>query len=1371
MRAGMNTRFSRDQDRLPLERKARARKKEDRLGKSHPLNHYRDVRAWVLLADPGAGKSDVFATLAFSEGGIYVSARDFVDLDLPANWQEPLFIDALDEITSGHASGATPLSLIRQKLQRLGTPKFRISCREADWRGNADGDALKRLAGDDNFAELHLTLLSHRQSVALIAHWQTCPEAQAEAFMQEAQKRDLEDLLDNPQTLRLLVKAVAAQGGDWPTSKTKTYEMACAQLVREHNDEHLANNRDSTPPDDQTLLAAGYLCAVMLLSGSAAIAWQRQGQPPASVVILPELHSTAPAPDLPTCRVALHTRLFRGNGTGDFWPVHRTVAEYLGAHYLAARINAGLPASRVLALMLGEDGGLVPELRGLHAWLAAVASTDLRRELIAQDPLGVVLNGDVRNFSRAQKLQLLNALRDEATRYTYFRHQSWGSHPFGALATTDMEDDFKVLLASADRSPPHMAVLDCTLNALTHGLPMPALAPALEQIVRDKTYWTDLRPDALNVLVIYAQVENDASTLTHLLASVYTNVVEDPEDELLGTLLQALYPDQISPNRVWQYFCEPKAKNLRGVYWQFWHELPKQAASQNEIAVLLDSLVGIGYQLKNEYDHLGSADIVGELLVYGVRQHGAQIETKRLYGWLSLGLGPHEHCPLSAAFKSALKEWLSDQPSRYKALFEHGLQLQTAESDNAYRNLWRVRARLYGAAEPADAASWYLSLANASSKDALRQQLVTESFQLTRQEESADKALQLIEQWVANYPLDNAWAEDFLHCPYPPEESEQAYIDSEINHKKDKDEQNRQRINFFRKTLPNFEHGPAHQGALAEVANAYLNFFRQSQQETPDTRLLELLNQNKEWVHLALRGLRQCLLRDDLPTAADILKVHAENRRYTLASPCLAAIELRYTKNAATAFDLPTNTLETVASFHLTNNFYETPVWFKQLLTQRPEVLIKVMAPLISQQIAAKSEHIEGLYSLARNPDYATVAKQLVPQLIADFPIKASQKQLKNLRLLIVAALNHLDQQSQLTLIAKKLNTKGMDVAQQAYWLAAGSLLEPDLYLDRLQQFAHKTQARASQVFALVHELKGTVLTTELPAKTQTFLVGLLGPRCSRKEPSTGVFTVTAEMEMGDYVAGLISNLSNNPDEAATQALTDLQQRPDMKQWHDALSRALYDQRIARRKALFKPATVRQVCATLANLQPANAADLWALTVAHLTHLIRQIRNSDKDIYDQYWDGDTPKSEERCRNALLTALEPRLSPLAITAIPERQLADKKRADIGLASGLIHIPLEAKGEWNRDLWKAIDKQLVAQYCREPACGGYGIYLVFWFTGDMKAGATDGGSPPKTPQELQQRLAATVPDALKNKIAVLVVDCSKPSSTNFTKEISL
>jgi len=1354
-------------DRLPLERSVRVRTKEDSLSSPEPLSHYRDVPAWVLLADPGAGKSDTFETLSQIEGGYCITARDFVELTLPDGWQAPLFIDGLDEFTAGNTTGTTALGQIRSKLQQLGTPRFRISCREADWRGNADSEALQRLVGNGNFAELHLAPLSQAQTLALIGHWQPCSESKAKEFMREAELHDLEGLLNNPQTLSLLVKVIGVAGNQWPDSKTKTYEMACAQMVREHNGEHLAKTSHNTLPDDQVLLAAGYLSAVMLLSGSGGIALQGQREPRAGVMALPELLSADSAPDLLACRAALRTRLFRGDGHSDFWPVHRTIAEYLGAKYLTQCIQGGLPASRVLALMQGEDAGIVPELRGLHAWLASTESRQLRRELIEEDPLGVVLNGDVRNFSRTEKLGVLRALRDEATRYTYFRSQNWASRPFGALATADMEGDFQALLQSTDRSPPHFSLLDCVLDALAHGQHMPTLAPALEQVVRDKTYWPKLRTSALGILVTDANKDNNWSALMQLLADVHSNVVEDLEDELLGALLQALYPSRISPLELWKHFRKPKVEHFLGAYRQFWYELVNENVAQKDVSALLDALLSTGYQLSNQRDNLGSSSIVGELLVRGVIQHGIQIQAQRLYGWLSLGLGPQYYCSLGQKHKTVLGQWLSEHSVLYKTLFEHGLQLPTAANDSGFSRLWRVRKHLYGAQEPTDAELWYLSLAQACSDDGVRRQLVTDAFRLTHQKDGPDAAILQLEKWCSNWPIDATWVDGFLRCPYPPEEIEQEHIDFEIQRKEREAEESRQQINFFHKTLPSFVDGPAHLGALVEVAQAYLDDHRKINGETPGDRLLELLNHDGAWVRTALQGLRQCLFHADLPSAADIVDFIVEGRRYNLAEPCMAAMELRYSDNPATALELTTSSLETVTAFCLTNNFHETPDWFKQMLVQHPAVVASVMQRLISQQIAAKKEHVDGLYTLANGKGYAEVAKQIVPQLMANFPVKASEKQLKNIRLLIVAMLTHLDRESQCSLIAGKLSVKGMDVGQQAYWLTAGVLLAPELYQDRILQFAKKSQMRVSHVFALVHECGNRDgLQVVLPIAIQVFLIEQLGPR-SNPSWSKERGLVTLEMNMSEFVAGLIASLAGKPDDAALQALTALRQNQALKHWNDSLSRALYDQRITRRKALFKPTPVQQVCATLANLKPANAADLWALTVDHLTQLIRQIRDSDTDDYDQYWDGDSPKSEERCRNALLSALKLRLASLDISAQPERHHADKKRADIEVASGLIHIPLEAKGEWHKDVWKAIGNQLIAQYCREPASDGYGIYLVFWFTGDLKA--SDGGIRPKTPQDLQQRLTATVPEALKHKIAVLVVDCSKPQAPPTANEM--
>ena len=359
----MNAETNTSQDRIPLKRNARARLDDGSSSNAEPLTHYRDVHGWVLLGDPGAGKTDAFEALGKAEGGFYIRVRNFVELDLPSGWKSPVFIDGLDEMTAGNATGLTVLGQIRTKLQQLGIPQFRISCREADWRGSADSEALKHLVGESRFLELHLDPLDISQTKALIAHWQRSNEAQAENFVHEAESRDLEGLLDNPQTLRMLVKAMATTGAGWPDSKTMTYEMACAQLVKEHNEDHLATKRLSLLPDDKMLQAAGYLSAIMLLSGSASIAHHQHDT---GVVVLTDLPGDGTTPEKATCQAVLQTRLFKADGLGRFWPVHRTVAEYLGAQYLVSRIHAGLPASRVLALMLGLDAGVVPALRGLQ---------------------------------------------------------------------------------------------------------------------------------------------------------------------------------------------------------------------------------------------------------------------------------------------------------------------------------------------------------------------------------------------------------------------------------------------------------------------------------------------------------------------------------------------------------------------------------------------------------------------------------------------------------------------------------------------------------------------------------------------------------------------------------------------------------------------------------------------------------------------------------------------------------------------------------------------------------------------------------------------------------------------------------------------
>ena len=57
------------EDRIAIDWHARVRSKDESLSLPEPLTHFKDVHAWVLIADPGSGKSDAFQAMANEEEG------------------------------------------------------------------------------------------------------------------------------------------------------------------------------------------------------------------------------------------------------------------------------------------------------------------------------------------------------------------------------------------------------------------------------------------------------------------------------------------------------------------------------------------------------------------------------------------------------------------------------------------------------------------------------------------------------------------------------------------------------------------------------------------------------------------------------------------------------------------------------------------------------------------------------------------------------------------------------------------------------------------------------------------------------------------------------------------------------------------------------------------------------------------------------------------------------------------------------------------------------------------------------------------------------------------------------------------------------
>ena len=167
-----------------------------------PLTNYADAAAYVLIAEPGAGKSTAFETEAIRQGGRCVTVRNFLTYDDKLEWHgTTLFLDGLDESRAGLQDGRTPLDDIRRKLDRLERPRFRLSCRWADWMAANDREALQGVSPDGSVTVMRLDPLSEGNIKAILANNHGVKDTAG--FLTAARERGVYRLLSNPQNLKM----------------------------------------------------------------------------------------------------------------------------------------------------------------------------------------------------------------------------------------------------------------------------------------------------------------------------------------------------------------------------------------------------------------------------------------------------------------------------------------------------------------------------------------------------------------------------------------------------------------------------------------------------------------------------------------------------------------------------------------------------------------------------------------------------------------------------------------------------------------------------------------------------------------------------------------------------------------------------------------------------------------------------------------------------------------------------------------------------------------------------------------------------------------------------------------------------------------
>ncbi len=1373
---------------------------EDGYYKQEPqlLSDLDSERGYVLLGEPGMGKTTEFSKEADRVRGVLVPVRRFISRD-PGNHPEwrnkPLFLDGLDEARAG---GGDPIEVINQvvsQLEKLDTPPFRLSCRSGSWLGRGDLDELSPLADSEVIPVLELNPLNIEDVRQIVSQGGN----DATTFILQAHDHNMDAFLFNPQLLDLLLKSVEASG--WPDSPSETFENACQELVKEQNREyHDARSLDPQPCRKAVLSAAGQLFALMLIANKSG--WATDTNDP-DVLSLDEVQCQ----DRTLLYATFDSGLFKGSRDCRI-PIHRLLAEFLAARYLHEKIQDGLNVRRVFALLMGDDGVPLPDLRGLVAWLAAL-NPKARQVLIQADPIAVAFNGDASSFSLEERRILFEYLERKID-FAYI----WPSAAaLGALADNQGRSVIWELTDSPIRTNRRQTLVYELLRGVyqvhhSAGMNEQAILEEqlrnehrkLLQIVYDHSWNGSVRRQALRVLNrMLMDTPKRGITLREILEDLAKNRLLDEETSLRGMVLEFLYPGELQPSEVWDYLPTGPVEEYPPAYPYFWMVDIAARSNEEQIRELINSLCNHASKVIPKLERYNLADTVLKLLARGLELSGDKLDFPELYRWFELVEFDDDTSNLIPIHSSddligqddpeaneKIRNWLGQRKEEQYALIEHDLLTQESEinSDNT------IGLKFVGKNTPPGFRTWCLARAAelwdtypiAAERLAWWSVWIWEGWGKPL---SDDK----VEQIVSGTPGLSEWNRKRLSSRVQLEREE-------VERKKKREkrraaflERRRKELEPIRQQKTELAKGRCSPVLLDQLAHIYFSGSI-NQDNNPRTSLESYMNGDQSLVQATLEGFRSLLNRDDLPDLEQIAELHENNRRSYFARPFLAGIQEEEYETGTVLNRLNDKGIRRLLGFYLVtdipglynqigknnvkSNYPET--WFDQALTRYPEAVADSLVAIHNACVRARLLPNEYLYKMAYDQAYSRIAQLAVSRMFTVFPTRCSRDQLNSLRVVLwsVILAGSMSTEDLRKIVLKRLNRKDMDIGQKAYWLCAGLSVAKDHCRPLLIDFLSTGgEPRIRHVFDFLitsgsREFIFRDMSDWQPEELSS-LIQALGKRGQSFVFREGPYVLGNGMK--DNLSPLtpwIEELGRRSDDDAAETLTLLTDDPGLTTWRQEISRAREAQAWNSRAAKRQDFSIEQVQRTLQGGPPASAADLAALTTNVLEELADRIRNGQTNDWSQYWywDRETkkptyPRDENYCRDVLLSDLKETLSQHDIDAQPEGRYADEKRADIRVSYGAnLSVPIEIKKNSHREIWRGISEQLIPKYTRDPNSDGYGIYLVLWFGADrkyMKWLSPSGGVPNK-PEELKSMLKRQLDPMLDKRIHIVVIDVS-------------
>ncbi len=569
------------------------------------LSSFQGKSFLALLGEPGIGKSHEFQLAlcsakahAESEGHLVVDydlcecdsaqaliAQVFDNADVDA-WRQGdheyhVYLDSLDE---GLLEVRTLNAVMAGQLKRLGEcasrVRLRIACRTTDW-GSQIQTVAEEIWDSDLVEILELAPL-RLADVRLAATDEGVDPAK---FTTEVSRLQVEAFAMNPVTLKLLLDEFRATGV-MPSSKKELYHRGCRWLASETSSSRQeAGQRGRLEPDQRVLLAAR-IAFYLLFCGKSAVYTGVENDKLESALTFADLaggkedfrdNDLIVSEDM--IRETVSTALFSARGTDLFGFAHQTYAEFLAAQYLA-QSSLSIEQRKSLLFHPADPRKVVPQLGEVAAW-HSLESPEIRSSILQGDPQ-VLLRGDF-------------ALADDAVKASLVERLLAGYH---SEEVDNSDWGYRGFYQKLDHPGLHQQIepvlLDCSLKMtirrfacdVAEQCRLQTLQQTLLRVTLDESDIHEIRHHAAHAFVATKPL---ATELRRLLPLARGNAGEDPDDDLRGVALAALWSASLinAKSMFTEFITEPKRDNYGGDYSHFLHTQLSEGLAKEDIPIAL----------------------------------------------------------------------------------------------------------------------------------------------------------------------------------------------------------------------------------------------------------------------------------------------------------------------------------------------------------------------------------------------------------------------------------------------------------------------------------------------------------------------------------------------------------------------------------------------------------------------------------------------------------------------------------------------------------------------------------------------------------------------------------------------------------------